>query len=76
MGAGASIPDTEEDARAQGFTEKQIEDYKVSVVALVRENALKALELHKSSLKKTAEEGPNKAEEKIGNPHSTREQKK
>jgi len=52
MGAGASIPDTEEEAYAQGYTKEQIESYKIEVIRLARENALKALELHKAAQKK------------------------
>ena len=48
MGAGASIPDTEEEALAQGYSRKQIDDYKVSILALAATNAKRALELHKT----------------------------
>ena len=61
MGAGASIPETEEEAFAQGYTKKQIEDYKVEVVRLARENALRALELHKA-----AQNAPSPSEGKGG----------
>jgi len=48
MGAGASIPDTEEEARQQGYTERQIEDYKASIQKLAMENALSALAARKA----------------------------
>jgi hypothetical protein len=45
MGHAASIPKSEEEALAQGYTAKQIEEYKILVVELARRNALRALEL-------------------------------
>lgn len=48
MGAGASIPGTEEEARQQGYTERQIEDYKASIQKLAMENALSALAARKA----------------------------
>lgn len=45
MGHGASVPESEEEALAQGYTARQIEEYKVLVVGLARKNALRALEL-------------------------------
>jgi len=51
----------EEDAIAAGYTQKQIEDYKISVVAMARENALRALELKKqASAKSEAKKSPSK----------------
>ena len=64
MGAGASIPETEEEAREQVYTKKQIEDHKVAVVALARENALKSLQRHKQELQKKKREGGTAAEAK------------
>lgn len=49
MGSAASIPETEEEALAQGYTARQIEEYKVLVVGLARQNALRALELRNQS---------------------------
>jgi len=48
MGAGASIPDTEEEARQQGYTERQIEDYKANIQKLAMDNALSALAARKA----------------------------
>jgi hypothetical protein len=63
MGAGASIPETEEQAREQGYTDKQIEEYKVLVVALARQNAQKALQTRRTlELRRRLEE--SKAESK------------
>jgi len=70
MGSGASIPDNEEEARAQGYTDRQIENYKTSVIALAQENARRALELHKTSLN-TSREGDKKAEDKSDGPGET-----
>lgn len=53
MGAGASIPETEEDALAQGYTQKQIEEYKINILRLARENAHRALVKQKQEAKTT-----------------------
>lgn len=50
MGHGASIPESEEEALAQGYTTTQIEKYKVLVVELARQNALRALELRNQQI--------------------------
>ena len=48
MGAGASIPETEEEAREQGYSDQQIEEYKANIQKLAMENALKALAARKA----------------------------
>jgi hypothetical protein len=48
MGAGASIPETEEEARGQGYTDRQIDEYKASIQKFAMENAMKALAAHKA----------------------------